>query len=76
MYSFATEVKATDVVSFYEGQLRNAGWTPVATQPGLPTQWEKGEQTISVSISESMIPKSGQGQKTTIQVISAGEVGK
>lgn len=76
LYSFSSDVKAAEVLSFYEGQLRNAGWTSEATQPGLPTRWEKGDQTISVSVTEVMLAKSGQGRSTLIQVITAAGAGK
>lgn len=76
VYSFSAEGKAAEVLSFYEGQLRNAGWTPEATQPGLPTRWEKGDQSISVSVTEIMAAKSGQGRSTLIQVIAAPGEGK
>lgn len=76
IYSFSTDVKAAEVLTFFGGQLRNAGWTSEPTQPGLPTRWEKGDQTISVSVTEVMLAKSGQGRSTLIQVITAPGAGK
>lgn len=76
IYSFSADVKAAEALSFYEGQLRNAGWTPESTQPGLPTRWEKGDQSISVSVTEIRAAKSGQGRSTLIQVITAPGAGK